>query len=378
MKPVWITDTAVITPLGTGVEETWQRLNAGESAIRPLGHFDTGDYVSDLAACIGHLPTENDGPSRFNTLLDQLLESTGPIPRDAALITASTKGGIDALEDALRGVTRQDPGRFFDDFLGHIVRRLGLVQGGFNVNAACASATIAIGHAAAMIAAGAARCAVVLCLDVVSEFVFSGFSALKALSPGPSRPFDQGRCGLSLGEGAAALLLMAPDAAKEEGRAPLGAILGWGAAADAFHITAPAMDGSGLVETIRRTLKKAGMTPHEISAISAHGTGTVFNDAMELTAFDQVFGSRQLPMNSIKGAIGHTLGAAGGIEAVLALKALAEQTLPPTAGLVRPEAAANGNFSDRPQTFPGDVLLSTNSGFGGINGALLFGKAVTA
>ena len=103
MKPVWITNATVITPLGIGVEETWQRLDAGESAIRPLGHFDAGDYVSNLAACIDSLPTGNDGPSRFNLLLDLLLEHTGAIPRDTALITASTKGGIDAFDRLFGG-----------------------------------------------------------------------------------------------------------------------------------------------------------------------------------------------------------------------------------------------------------------------------------
>jgi 3-oxoacyl-[acyl-carrier-protein] synthase II len=227
-----------------------------------------------------------------------------------------------------------------------------------------------------MISSGNVRCAVVLGIDIVSEFVFSGFSALKALSPGPSQPFDRKRHGLSLGEGAASLLLMHPDQARKEGREPLGAVLGWGAASDAFHVTAPAMDASGLMESVRRALRKAGIPARKVAAISAHGTGTMLNDAMELKAFDDLFGKKPLPIGSIKGAIGHTLGAAGGIEAVLGLRALSEQRLPPTVGLVFAEKAANGNISAHSQPFSGSILLSTNSGFGGINGALVIGKAV--
>jgi 3-oxoacyl-[acyl-carrier-protein] synthase II len=377
MKPVWITDATVITPLGFGVEDSWRRLQEGASAIRPVTHFDTGDYVSGVAACIDGLSAEGKR-SRFNVLLDLILDSTCAVPKDAALMTASTKGGIDALEDALRKKTQCKKGLSPTELPGYVGKRLGLTDDGFNVNAACASSTIALGYAAGMISAGDAECALVLSLDIVSEFVFSGFSALKALSPGPSRPFDRDRSGLSLGEGAASLLLMHPDRAIREGKRPLGSILGWGVASDAFHITAPALDGSGLAEAIRRALGKARITDRQVCAVSAHGTGTVFNDAMELSAFDTVFGRRPLPTGSIKGAIGHTLGVAGGIETALALRALSEQCLPPTAGLINAEEGAGDRVSDCPQAFSGDILLSTNSGFGGINCALVLGKAVTA
>lgn len=375
MKPVWIIDAAVITPLGFRVEDAWRRLMAGESAIGPVSHFNTESYVSGVAACIDGLSAEGDR-SRFNVLLDLLLESMGPVPKDAALITASTKGGIDALEDALRGKTHRKKGLFPNELPRHVGRRLGLSDDGFNVNASCASSTVALGHAAGMISTGGAECVLVLGLDIVSEFVFSGFSALKALSPGPCRPFDRERCGLTLGEGAVSLLLMHPDRARREGKRPMGSILGWGVASDGFHITAPDMEGSGLKEAVRRALEKAHLSARQVCAVSAHGTGTVFNDAMELSVFDSAFGRRPLPIGSIKGAIGHTLGAAGGIEAAFAFKALAEQCLPPTAGLMRPEERTDGRISNRPQAFSGDILLSANSGFGGVNGALVLGRAV--
>ena len=137
-----------------------------------------------------------------------------------------------------------------------------------------------------------------------------------------------------MGEGAASLLLMKSERAKKEGRPHLGTVLGWGVANDAFHVTAPSPDGCGLVTAVRQALKRADLEPEGISAVCAHGTGTVYNDHMELTAFDRIFKERKLPVYSIKGAIGHTLGAAGGIETALGLKALSDGVAPPTIGFL--------------------------------------------
>jgi 3-oxoacyl-[acyl-carrier-protein] synthase II len=208
-------------------------------------------------------------------------------------------------------------------------------------------------------------------MDLVSEFVFSGFSALQALSVEPCRPFDLNRSGLSLGEGGCALLLMSGARARREKRHILGSIAGWGAANDATHITAPARDGCGLIQATRQAVRKAGINLDDIAAVNAHGTGTVYNDQMELTAFRTLFGERQLPMHSVKGSIGHTLGAAGGIEVALGLKSLQSGLLPPTVGLVEPETGAEGRFSSKPQHINGSYLLTTNSGFGGVNAALI-------
>ncbi len=214
----------------------------------------------------------------------------------------------------------------------------------------------------------------VCCVDLVTEFIFSGFSALKALSPIPCQPFDRNRQGLSVGEGAAALLLMSEERAKREHRRPLGTIQGWGMANDASHITAPAKSGCGLVQAISQALRMAQKQPEEITAINAHGTGTIYNDLMELTAFRQIFGERKIPIYSVKGAVGHCLGAAGGIEAALGLETLSAQLVPPTAGLVTPMEEAIGQVSSEPVTISGDTLLTTNSGFGGINAALVLGS----
>ena len=167
---------------------------------------------------------------------------------------------------------------------------------------------------------------------------------------------------------------MGADRAKKEGRPHLGTVLGWGVANDAFHVTAPAPDGCGLVAAVGRALKRAGLEQEAVSAVCAHGTGTVYNDSMELTAFGRLFGNRKVPVYSIKGAIGHTLGAAGGIEVALGMKTLSEGLVPPTVGFSKGDDGTVGRVSSRPAAMSGNYLLSTNSGFGGINAALILEK----
>ena len=212
--------------------------------------------------------------------------------------------------------------------------------------------------------------------DLVSEFVFSGFSALRALDPQAARPFDRDRAGLTLGEGAAALALMSRQRAERENRPVLARVLGWGTANDAHHITAPARDGCGLQLALRQALGTAGLSAEAVEGISAHGTGTVYNDLMELTVFNTLFGQRRPPLHSVKGALGHTLGAAGGLEVALGTRSLATGLLPPTVGLHRAEPLAEGRISAAATRFAGQVLLSTNSGFGGMNCALVLGREV--
>jgi 3-oxoacyl-[acyl-carrier-protein] synthase II len=199
-----------------------------------------------------------------------------------------------------------------------------------------------------------------------------------ALDPEGSRPFDRDRAGLTLGEGAAALLLTIRERAVRENRPVLARVLGWGTANDAHHITAPSRDGCGLILAVRQALETAGLAADTVDGISAHGTGTVYNDLMELTAFRALFGEDCPPLHSVKGALGHTLGAAGGIEVALGIRSLETGLLPPTVRLGEPEPGAEGLVSPAARPFGGQVLLSTNSGFGGINSALLLGREVPA
>jgi 3-oxoacyl-[acyl-carrier-protein] synthase II len=370
MTEVCVTAAQVVTGLGPDLESLWRAALAGESAIRPLTLFGTARYGSRNASCIEGLQRVNGG-SRIFPLLERLLDGFPQIPADCSLVTASTKGCVDAMERVQEG-GEGDPAEIpMAETLRRIGARVGTQGPGININAACASSTLALARAASLISAGRAEAVLVVCLDLVSEFVFSGFSALQALSPGCCRPFDRNRDGLTLGEGGAALLLMSRERAAREGRPELGVIAGWGSANDATHITAPARDACGLIQSVRQALGRAGLETGQISAISAHGTATPYNDQMELTAFRALFGERSLPIHSIKGAIGHTLGAAGGIEAALGLKCLEAGLLPPTVGMLEPEEAGAGFLSTQAQPIEGRYLLSTNSGFGGVNAALI-------
>jgi len=370
MREVCICAAHTVTGLGPDLESLWQGTMAGETAIRPLTRFATGRYLTGNASWIEGLEAKN-GHSGIYPLLEQLFDGFTAVPADAALLTASTKGCVDTMERLQEGL----PGEPAEIPMAHLLQlistRLGLTSPGININAACASSTIAVGRAASLIAAGRCEAAMVVCMDLVSEFVFSGFSALQALSSGVCRPFDRNRDGLTLGEGGAALLLMSREQARSEKRPVLGIVAGWGAANDATHITAPARDGCGLIQSVRQALKRAAITTEQIAAISAHGTATVYNDQMELTAFRTLFGERSIPMHSVKGAIGHTLGAAGGIEVALGLKCLDAGQLPPTVGMLEPEECGEGFLIRSAQPINGNYLLSTNSGFGGVNAALI-------
>ena len=370
---VWITDANTVTGLGQNLEDLWQRLLSGHSAIVPVDRFPVTGYKGCYAATIKGLSREGTR-SAFHNLLTRLFHGMETVPADARLYTATAKAGVDNLEY----MRKKEPADASDILLTAVAERVGRLLGlkdpGTNISAACASSAIAIAKGAALIAAGRAECVLVCCIDLVTEFVFSGFSALGALSATPCTPFDRDRSGLTLGEGAAALLLMKAERAKKEGRSHLGTVLGWGVASDGFHVTAPDPNARGLLIAVNDALHRANLAPEAISAVCAHGTGTVFNDHMELTAFDQLFRDRKLPVYSIKGAVGHTLGAAGGIEVAVALKSLSEGIVPPTVGFRKGDERTTGRVSLKPAVLSGNYILSTNSGFGGINAALILAK----
>jgi len=370
---VWVTDAVTVTPFGDNLNDLWLALLAGKSAIRPLQRFAVEGYHAGIASWIEDL-VKIDNRSMCHFLIEHLLGQLGPMPANTLLITATTKSGIDNLERIRRCAPAAPADVLPGGLLEEVHRQLGLTGECINISAACASSTIALAQGAELIASGYTNSVLVCCMDLVTEFVFSGFSSLLALAAGPCRPFDRDRNGLSLGEGAAALLLMNGELARQESRSHLGTILGWGAANDATHITAPARDGCGLRQAVLKALDIAGRHADEIAAVCAHGTGSVYNDLMELNALNQIFGNRRLPIFSIKGSIGHTLGAAGGIEAAVGLRTLSEQMAPPTVGFSNPEIGAENKVSFQPSTFSGDCLLTTNSGFGGINAALILEK----
>jgi 3-oxoacyl-[acyl-carrier-protein] synthase II len=207
--------------------------------------------------------------------------------------------------------------------------------------------------------------------DAVSEFVFSGFSALMALDKDQAKPFDQNRSGLSLGEAAGFILLMSQARAKKEKRQVFAQVAGWGLSCDANHMTGPARNASGLIQAITGALKRSNTAISQICCISSHGTVTLYNDAMELLAFKNIFKHKTVPIYSIKGGIGHTLGAAGLVETIMALKVQQEQTIPSTVGLKEIDELAKGWVGPLARKLKHSTILLNNCGFGGINAALI-------
>ena len=369
MNTAYIVETSLVTALGRSLEETWEGLCAGRSAAGRIERFSTDRLEYHTAATIS---TQDEGHQNITIqLMRKSLSQLRKIPPDTFVIWTGIKGDVHYIENLAKGT----PGGALylpKDYREWICRFLGIENRGMEINAACASSTVGICLAAHMIERGEQAGVLVCGADIVSRFTFTGFAALKALTPTICRPFDVRRDGLILGDGAGAVLLMNEEKARSLAYSPLAKVSGWGISNDATHITAPARDGCGLIQAIHSALAQAKMRPENLEAYCAHGTGTIYNDAMELTALKEIFGEKILPIFSVKGGIGHTLGAAGVIEAALSLKALQEEKVPGTIGLENPEERAGGRASPGPQTFAGRTILKANSGFGGVNAALIF------
>ncbi len=377
MKEIWIVEAEAVTGLGDSLDDLWTALKQGKSSIDTVERFDTSSYISNYASIINGLDLKNNADSSradesmITGLLSRLSSSINPLPNDCAIITATTKAGIDIFDKRSKCEDNSCEALYLPGLPRHAARQFGGSQNGFNVSSACASSTAAIAICGTMIKTSMIDAALVVCADLVTEFVFSGFSSLKALSGQPCQPFDKARSGLTLGEGAGALLLMDSEKAIEQKRECKGVLAGWGMASDAAHITAPARDGRGLLQAMTKALEMAGISKAEIAGIVAHGTGTVYNDAMEMTAFNSFFDNAPPPAYSIKGSIGHTLGAAGGIETAVCLKILEDSLIPGTCGFITPEDDAKGLIASKNRRINGNAVMTTNSGFGGTNAALI-------
>ncbi len=375
MREVWITDAGMVTGAGNSLEVTWNFIMTGRTAVRKMDRFPETAYQAQIGAFVANIAPSGGG-SLLRKIKDLLLDQIDPVPSDSLLITASTKAGIDNLEKIRRGEAADPEDMLPGSVAKWVSAGLGLKGRSFHVSAACASSTVAVAQGAALISSGAEESVIIFCLDIITESVFSGFSAFQILSPSPCRPFDRDRAGLSAGEGGAFMMLMSQERAERLGRLPLGMVAGAGISGDARHITAPDRTGAGLIRAVEGALKTGGIKKEDIAGISAHGTGTVYNDLMELTAFRTLFGKQCPPVYSVKGCLGHTFGAAGGIEIALGTRILSLQTLPPTAGFVQPEQGAEGIVSAQPVSLKGDYLLTSNSGFGGINAAIILKRGV--
>jgi 3-oxoacyl-[acyl-carrier-protein] synthase II len=297
-----------------------------------------------------------------------------------AVVVGTALGGIDAASRALAapGGLGALAGSAYDGPTRHLARWLGARGPVLTVTTACASGATSLGLGADLLRAGQADVVLAGGADALCRFVQRGFNVLRSLTRDPVRPFDRRRNGLLLGEGAGLVVLERADAATRRGRRPIGYLLGHASTADGAHITAPDREGRGLELAVRAALAEAGLAPDALDMVSAHGTGTPANDRVETEVLKRVLGRRAyaIPVNSIKAHLGHTMGAAATLEAIMCLLAGRHGQVPPTLnyGEADPDCdldcVPNAARAWRPR-----VSLSTSLGFGGCNAALVLAVA---
>lgn len=396
---VVITGLGAVCALGGRVDEIWNRLLAGENGAGPVTIFDVSACRCRRAAevkpeWLAANPGAGQRLSRASRLLlpaarEALAQAglTGALALDGiSLSVATTAGAMEWGEEFLRGLVAGRPG----GLLGPIARQqpqqqildlqdaLGFRAGITNIiGNACASGANAVGHAADLLLTGQAE--MVLCggYEALSELLFLGFDCLQATSVTSCRPFDRARDGLMLGEGAAFLVLETAAHAARRGATPLARFAGYGHATDLNHLTQPSPDGKALASALRMAARRGGVEPDAIGYLNAHGTATPLNDTAEVAAYSAFFGSAPLAgvrVSSTKAAIGHTLGAAGALEAVFTVQALRHGRLPPQVATLEPMPEIAEALVDVADSVAPDLryAASVNLGFGGSNAALIF------
>lgn len=344
----------IVTAFGDGLSVCWSGLLAGK---RALSRADEIVSAKD-AGLLGRIPGLDATERRFDALLERCgCSNLEPLCGERVLL-ATTLGNppTQRYHPGQKGMSAPVP------------------PNASVVSAACASSTAALCLAADLLCAKRETAVRVVAADVLSEFVYSGFASLGTVDTEGARPFDATRSGLSLGEAGGWMLLMSESRARRENREILGFLAGWGQRNDAHHLTAPHREARGLIASIRAAQEIAARRfSSPVISFCAHGTGTRYNDAMEMKAARACF-EPPVPLWSVKGAIGHTLAASGLVEAWLCLAALHDGIVPQTIGCTMPEDPLAGVTLKNTPVSKDGLLLTTNSGFGGINGALLLAK----
>ncbi len=398
---VAITGLGIISPLGTGLIETWASLAEGKSAIAPIETVDTSRLRFHNGAEVrGYHPdqhfkgTQADLMDRFaqfaviagrQALQDSGLTITPELSPQTAIVTGSCVGGQSSQDVGFQSVYQKNinrvhpltiPRTMANAGASLLSMELGVRGPAFTVSTACSSANHAIGQAFWMVRSGQAK----LALTGGSEAPFSfgllkAWEAMRVVSPDTCRPFCKGRQGLILGEGGAMMVLEPLEAATARGAKIYGELAGFGMSSDAGHITAPTLEGP--VTAMKAALADAQIAPEQISYINAHGTGTAGNDVTECRAIRQVFGqhAERLAVSSTKSMHGHALGAAGALEAIATLLAMREDTIPPTANFTVQDPECDLDVvpnQSRQATI--ECALSNSFAFGGLNAVLAFRK----
>ncbi len=393
---IWVTGIGVVSPLGRGAEVTMNRLLAGDRAFGEVTLFDTTGSRSHIAAEVPGIFAADVAPeglaaswSRTDALsilaVREALEHAGVHPGQTPvdLVLGGTTAGMYETEELLAWFSREPEAIKPNSLMlshplsstaDHVRAAVGPFRRVRSVCSACSGGANAIILAAAWIRAGVSRCVIAGGADGLCRLTFAGFGALSAVDPGPCRPFDKRRAGLNLGEGAGFVVLEPEDSARSRGAKPIAELRGWSVGAEAHHITNPESEGITAARVMTNALRSAGLSPNDIDYINAHGTATPLNDAMESAAIRSCFGdvTKTVAVSSVKGQIGHTLGAAGGIEAAITALAVARGVVPPTGGLEEVDPACDLAHVIHARKMPLRAAMSNSFGFGGTDTSLIF------
>ena len=409
VEPIVITGLGTVNPLGLTVEQSWQAALRGVSGVGPITLFDARDYPVQIAAEVKGFNPENYLPARETrrrarfelfaaAAVQEALAQSGLQINDTnrertAVVIASAIGGMDAISDALDTLRAEGPRRISPFAIPMLMSNgaagltaidFGIQGPSFSIASACASGADAIGLAWTLLRAGVVDTAIAGASEAtITPLGIAAFDRVGAISRRNQndlcspQPFDRDRDGLVMGEGAAILVLERLTHAQQRGASILAEVAGYAATADAYHITAPAEDGSGGARAIRNALLSARINPEEISYINAHGTGTVLNDLSETLAIKAAIGTRayKVPVSSTKSMTGHMMGATGALEALFCVKAILTASIPPTINYHTPDPKCDLDFvPNQARQLPVEVAVSNAFGFGGHNAVLVLRK----
>ncbi|MBL8047538.1 MAG: beta-ketoacyl-ACP synthase II [Chthonomonas sp.] len=403
---VVVTGIGAVTPLGTGIEQAWPKILAGENAVDNITIMDTSDYSTRFAAEVRDFNPEDWVDRKEAKRLDRFImygvaasrmaldDSGFPLNDDnrdwVGALVGSGIGGHNVLAENAHRLIEGGPSRVSPFFVPYIIPdmasgmtsiTLGLRGPSTCVVTACATGTDSIGDAYHMIKRGDAIAMLAGGTEAaINELGLSGFCAARAMSTRnddpkhASRPFDADRDGFVMGEGAGVLMLEDYDHAVARGAKIYGEVVGYGFTSDAHHITAPHPEGEGAVRAMRNALNRAGITTEQVGYINAHGTSTQLNDKGETAAVKKLFGETayKIPMSSTKSMIGHTLGATGALEAIFCLLAMRDGILPPTINYETPDPECDLDYiTEGARKADVQYSLSNSFGFGGHNACLV-------